>query len=371
MTMRARHRLTDVINARGTFTPLGVSRSSPAVRAAVAEALAGYFVMDELHRIADAELAHASGAEAGAVVHCAAAGITLAIAACMTGTSAELVAQLPDTAGMPRRVVLPAGHAVDYGQPMLQAIRLAGAVPVLAGSDQHCSAGDIAEALAHPETCCLLLVSSRLTRGASVDLHAAVATARARGVPALIDGAAQDMRMRQLIETGADAIIVSAQKYLAAPTAGLVIGRKGIVDAVRAQERGIGRAMKATKEGIFGVLAALEERQRWDETAWRDEQARKVDGFVAAAGTLPGVAARAVADPTGLPFSRAHLAIGPREGMTAASLAASLRAGSPAIWVMDQSSRDGEIALELVALKDAEIVCILARLAELLVDTTR
>ena len=59
----------------------------------------------------------------------------------------------------------------------------------------------------------------------------------------------------------ADLVLVSAQKYLASPTAGLIIGRKRLVHACRAHEKGIGRAMKATKEAVIGVLAALEERQ--------------------------------------------------------------------------------------------------------------
>ncbi|CAM5330787.1 hypothetical protein SALBM135S_00024 [Streptomyces alboniger] len=92
--------------------------------------------MDELQEAADRALARFTGAEAkGTVVHCTASAITLAVAAAMTGESPERVEALPDTTGMPGAVVLPTGHAVNYGHPIVQAVRLAGAVPVLVGTD--------------------------------------------------------------------------------------------------------------------------------------------------------------------------------------------------------------------------------------------
>ena len=80
----------------------------------------------------------------------------------------------------------------------------------------------------------------------------AVKLAKNLGVPTIIDGAAQDFRIEELLETGADVVLVSGQKYLASPTAGLVFGKREYVDAVRAQDKGIGRGMKATKEAIIG-----------------------------------------------------------------------------------------------------------------------
>ncbi len=352
-----------IINARGTFTPLGVSRSSPAVVAAVGAALADFALMEELQAEAGRRIARHCGAEAGAVVHCAAAAITLAVAAAMTGGAPDRVAALPDTRGMPHRIVLPAGHAVDYGHPIEQAIRLAGALPVLAGTGQGCEVAEIAEALAHPDTAALLLVPSRLTKGRAVELAAAVAAAHARGVPALIDGAAQDWRMAELLATGADLLLVSGQKYLAAPTAGLVMGRAPLVAALRAQEKGIGRAMKASKEALAGVIAALTEREALDHGAWQAEQADKLAGFLACAAELPGLIAEAETDPTGLPFQRARLRLDPAR---APGIAAALKAGEPAIWTMDDRAALGEIRLELVPLREDELGLILDRLRMLL-----
>jgi L-seryl-tRNA(Ser) seleniumtransferase len=363
MDIHDRYGLTRVINAAGSFTPLGVSRSSPVVAGAAAEALQAYFVMDELQDAASRAIVRVTGAEAGAVVHCAAAGITLAIAAAMAGGSVHAVATLPDATGMANRVVLPAGHAVNYGHPIVQDIRLAGAVPVLAGIDAGCAIAEIEAGLADEATACLLLVASRLVRGAPIDLTEAVAAAHRRGVPAIIDGAAQDMRIGALLATGADLVVISAQKYLASPTAGLVIGKADLVRAVRAHEKGIGRAMKASKEAICGVLAAIGERETLDMAEWRWVQDAKVAGFVERASGFAWVDARAVPDPAGMPFARAHLRIDPAAaGRDARALADALKTGSPSIRVMEHGLDAGEIVLELVGLREDEVAAILARL---------
>ncbi|HEY9333860.1 MAG TPA: threonine aldolase, partial [Kribbella sp.] len=115
MSIHDRYRLSVVINAKGTYTPLGVSRSSDGVAAAVAQALPEFFDMDELGDRASEAIAQVTGAQAGAVVHCTAAGITLSVAATMTGGDPRRIAALPDTTDLHHRVVLPACHVVNYG----------------------------------------------------------------------------------------------------------------------------------------------------------------------------------------------------------------------------------------------------------------
>ena len=362
MSIHERHRLAGVVNARGTFTPLGVSRSSPGVAAAVAEALPEFFVMEELGDRASEAIAHATGAQAGAVVHCTAAAITIAVAAAMAGTNPDRIAKLPDATDMHNRVVLPAGHAINYGQSNLQAVRLAGARVALAGDENRCSIDDLDEELDGPDVTCLLLVSSRLTTGEPLDLTAAVRAAHRRGVPAIIDGAAQFPRTADLLATGADLVLISGQKYLASPTAGLVAGTRQLVQAVRAQEKGIGRGMKATKEAVVGVLAALEEWQAMDRAKWEADQAAKVTSFVRAADELPGIAAEVLPDPTGLPLSRALLKV---DG-DAAKVATELEAGDPPIYVMTDRLADNELVLELVPLDAVELEIILLRLTTIL-----
>ena len=367
VTIHDKYRLTHVINMRGVFTPLGVSRSSIGVSNAVAHALAEHFVIDELQQIAGRKIAEFAGAEAATVTHCTASGVTLSVAATMTGTSPQRIAALPDSTGMQSRVVLPKSHSVDYGHPIEQAIRLAGATPVFAGAKDQCTLTELGQAVAHEDTCCLLLVSSRLVSGEPLDFASAVNLAQKKGIPVIIDGAAQDMRIKELLATNADIVLVSAQKYLAGPTAGLVLGRASLVAAVRAQEKGIGRGMKASKEAIIGALAACEERSAEDTPAWAEMQAQKLPGFIERANAFHGVNAFTVPDQTGLPFERVHLRIDPDTAkMNALQLVATLKEATPSIWVMDQRAAEGEIAFELVQSTPDEIETVLERLSDFL-----
>lgn len=369
MTIHAQYGLTRVINASGTYTPLGVSRSSAHVGQIVAGALGEFFIIDELQKVLSREVAGMTGAEAAAVTHCVAAGITLSVAAAMAGDAQHAVAALPDASGMPNRVVIPAGHVVNYGHSILTDIRIAGATPVIAGTETDCSVRDLEAALDHDRSSCLLLVSSRLTRGRPIDLAEAVEAAHRRGVPAIIDGAAQDLRIDALLATGADIVLVSAHKYLASPTAGLILGKRSLVEACLAHERGIGRAMKATKEAILGVLAALHERSRLDLEAWRAEQLRKVDWFVQRANRIHGIHATALPDPAGMPFSRVRIQVNSTsDDWNASVLAKVLKAGTPSIWTMEQNINDGVLMLELVPLVEAEMQVILDRIATAVPD---
>lgn len=356
---------TKVINARGTFTPLGVSRSPAKVREAVAEALRDYVRIEEMQQAASESLARFSGVEAGHIVHCAAAAVTLTVAACMTKGEPQSVARLPDAHGLPCRVLLPAGHNVNYGHAIEQAIRLAGGKPQLIGAAERCDISDLQSAMLQDDICGLLLVSSRLSRG-SLDLAAAVDAARRQDVPVIIDGAAQDMRVRELAQTGADLIILSGQKYLCGPTAGLVVGTTAAMAAVRAQEVGIGRGMKASKEAIAGTLAALEVREELSIIDWRAAQSAKLQRFLQEAATLTAVTACAEPDPTGLPFARAVLEFDPP--YDAEKLAEQLQASTPPIYVMTHLIRFNKIALEINALRQDELHSILLRLRVLLAD---
>lgn len=353
-SLHSRYGLTPVINAAGSFTPLGVSRSSAHVAHSAALALQSFFVMNELQALASERLSAYCGCEAAAVTHCVSAAITQAVAACIAGTDSEAVANLPEAKGRANAVVIPAGHCVNYGHPLVTDIRLAGATVIQAGTREACGLGDIEQALDQPGVCCLLLVSSRLTTFQDLDTRGAVTAARHRGIPVVIDGAAQDMRIPELLGTGADAVLISAHKYLASPTAGLVLGTRTFVERFRAQETGIGRAMKPSKEAIVGVLAALEERQAMDPVAWRQQQDRKVAKAVALLGACTGIQASAEPDPVGMPFQRVRVRF-LKGAVAARAVAQTLKAGNPSIWVMEHQLDQGAILLELVALSEEEV----------------
>ncbi|MBA3594895.1 MAG: threonine aldolase [Polaromonas sp.] len=351
--------LERVINAWGTPTPYGVSRSDPAVGEAVALMLQGQVVVADLQALAGRELAAWSGAESACVTHCSAAAITLAVAACMAGTDAARVAQLPDSTGMPKRVLL-AAHQVHYGQAITQAVRLAGAQPV------PCPApADVAAELARGGVACVLAVESHLAAGSGPAVTGELAAlAHAAGVPLLLDAAAQDWRARELVAGGADLVLLSGQKYLRSPTAGLVLGRVDLVAALDAQHSGIGRAMKPTKEALAGVLAALRLRDDLPQDEWCMAQRRKLDTLAAAAADWPGVTVARTPDPQGNGFTRLGLNVDAAvTGINAAGVIERLRAGDPVVAVAPHRAAQGCIGLELTAVDENELPELCALLA--------
>ena len=136
-----------VINLSGPATIWGTSISSEAVAAASAHALRHHWDMAALGRWANETIARWSGAEAGTLTACSAAGITLTVAACMTGGDPGRISQLPDASGMKRDIVIQKGHTVHYGAPIEQMIRLAGARVREVGSVNRAVESDLTHAL--------------------------------------------------------------------------------------------------------------------------------------------------------------------------------------------------------------------------------
>jgi len=353
-----------VINARGTYTPLGVSRSSEPVIEAVAESLRQFFVMEDLRRVFGEKMSALTGAEWGCVTHCTAASITLSVAAVMTGSDLEKVRQLPSADGMTSRLVLQAGHSVDYGQPVEQAIRLAGATVLVAGSKESCSEKELEATLGEDGVGGLVLVHSRLCTGDMVDMKTAVAMARAKGIPVILDAAAQDLIMDEMLAVGADLTLFSAQKYLASPTAGLVLGRRDLVAAVALQERGIGRGMKAGKEAIVGALMALRMRHDMDFDAWVSDRFFRAQKFAESLSRLAPVTAELVQDPLDNPFSRVQVFIDTEAcGKTAPEVAERLATSDPVVIVQDHDDQENSLMLEVLALNSQELEMIVSLLA--------
>lgn len=357
MDLHERYGLRRVINACGKMTSLSAAIARPQVVEVAAESLRHFFVLDELQAAAGRVIAAVSGAEHGCVTACTAAGITLGVAACMTGNDLAKVRQLPDAAGMNRRVLIQKGHCVNYGNPITQSIRLAGAAAVEVGEVRRCTIEALRRELETSAAAAVMHVESHHVHpGAWLPLAEVVALAHAFGVPVIVDGAAQDHRLRELVAGGADLVLVSAHKYLCSTTGGIVAGRRDLVEAVYFQNRGIGRPMKAGKEAIFGAIAALEYRQREDLAAWTAEQDRKVALILDRLADLPGVAPRIDPDPNGCPFSRARLTIDPTiAGHTAGTLATALAKGDPTIVVRAHHADEGYIHLDAIEMTDDQI----------------
>ena len=338
MTFFERQKVQRIVNALGTSTIVGANVAPPEVIAAVAEALATNCEIDELQRAACRAIALATGAEAGCVTSSASSGIAIATAACMTGADLSKISQLPDSQGLANEVLLQQAHDVNFGAPISQMVRLSGARVECLGTANHCDAFHLRGALSPRTAAILYVVNGAVSSGADlVPLDQCVAIAGAAGVPVIVDAAAE-IDVRPFLNSGASIVISSGHKAMGAPTSGLLCGRKELIRACYLQNWGIGRAMKVGKEGIAGLIAAVE---RWYS---RDPNAET--GRYAAITAL--FAAKLEVQHTDAPH-RIRIPV-TREARHIANL---LREGDPAIWLNDATGRTLTLDLRNLSLADA------------------
>lgn len=367
MDLYEKYRLTRIVNGCGKMTKLAGAIVLPEIREVVNAAMAGFFDIEEVQARAGEVIAKATGAEWGCVTACTASGIALGVAAAMTGQDAGRVAQLPDATGMKNRVVLQKGHAVNFGAPITQMVRLAGAEAVEVGTVNGASEALISHAIDDQTAAVLFVVSHHTVQFGCVPLERVVALAHERGVPVIVDGAAQSFLIREIVATGADLVICSGHKYLSGTTAGIVCGRRDLVSAVNLQNRGIGRAMKVGKEGIFGVIAALEYRMRLDVAGWQAEQDRKMRMVLDALAGIEGVSLSVAHDPNGNPFSRARVDVDPvRMGLSAEAISRAMADGDPAIHLRAHHTDEGFFMVDTIEMTDDEVDLTCRRLRSIL-----
>jgi D-glucosaminate-6-phosphate ammonia-lyase len=339
--------LRRVINVSGTMTSLGASIVVPEAVETIGRVLTEFVEIRDLHRKASAVIARACGAEAGTVTASASAGITVAVAGCLTGADLARIERLPDTTGLERdEVVIQTGHVVYYGAPIDQAIRLAGAKVVPVGTATYARPYHLKGAIGPRTAAALYVVSHHAVGYGQIPLTEFCRICRATAVPVIAD-VASEYDLKGFLAAGADLAIYSAHKFLGGPTAGLIAGRKDLVRAAFLQNGGIGRGMKVGKEGIAGAIAALEAWEVRDHAAVRAFERDHLQLWLECLGRLPGLDVAIVPDPTDNPLDRLEVTVDPGEaGTTAWVLATALAAGDPPVIVREHELEHGRFYLD-------------------------
>ncbi len=355
--------LRPIINVSGTMTSLGASIVVPeAVQ--MAEGILSEFVeINELHRRASTTIAQATGAEAGCITASCSAGITIAVAGCMTGADLARIEQLPDAAGMKDEVLIQAGHMVYYGAPIEQALRLTGAKVVPVGQSTFARPYHLAGKINERTSAAVYVISHHAVQYGQIDLAEFCAICRERGVPVIVD-AASEYDLRGFLAKGADIVCYSAHKFLGGPTAGIVAGRKDLVRAAFLQNNGIGRGMKVGKESIAGTIAALEAWGKRDHKAVRARETGYLKLWMERLAKVPGLKPSIVPDPTDNPLDRLKLEVNAGEsGTTAWALASALARAEPPIIVRDHEVEHGHFYLDPCNLHPGEAEVVASQIA--------
>ena len=343
--------MSGAINAAGHLSALGGSVLSPGVRAAMDAAATQYVEMRPLLAAAEAEIAMLCASDDAFVTAGAAAGISIAVAACVTRGDAGLVSQVPFVQTERREVIVQAGHLIDFGAPLEQMIALGGGLAHAAGTRAAITEQDV-DGCFGPQTACFLWVQSHHTRdNASLPLEACLRAAHAHGVPFVMDCAAEE-DLQAYTRLGADLVIYSGTKAIGAPVSGLIAGREPFVGWCRAQSRGIARAMKVGKEQVAGLIAALREYADRDVEAEGLRQEALLVRLEDGLHDLPGIEVLRVGDEAGRPIQRLAIKLIPD---VARSLAGALQQGQPRIFTRPHRLSEGLVQFDPRCLGDEDI----------------
>lgn len=336
-TIYERLGLRTIINARGTHTRLGGTLILPEVLDAMREAAGAYVVLEELQAKASEVIARATGAEAGMVTGGAAAGLVLGTAACIAGTEIRKIEQLPDTTGLRHEAIMHRTHRNGYDH----SVRAAGAKIVEIGYAHGTQPRHLAEAIGERTALVVYLMSPWAGRGA-LSLWETCEVAHQHGIPVLVDAAAvlpPAENLRRFIDEGADLVAFSGGKGLNGPQgSGILAGRADLIAAAAANgspNHSVGRAAKAAKEDIVGLIVALESYLKRDHAADHARWQAQSDYLVARLGDIPGVNAVCLYDPAEHITPRVELTFEPTSGLDAHELVLALEEGNPRVYLFE------------------------------------
>ena len=356
-----------VINAHATLTRLGGSIMPPEVVAAMQDAARWFIDLDQLQARVGEKLAELTHNEAAYVSTGAAAGIVLAVAACVTRNDRALMARLPDTTGMKNEALVFKSHRNGYDH----AIRNVGLKLIEVGDGATCSPAELESAL-NDQTAVFVWFQGAMSGRGDLPLAQVIELCSARGVPVIVDAAAQLPPVENLwrfTQMGAACAIFSGGKDLHGPQAsGLVVGQKWLIEAMRPvgnPNGGICRPMKVGKEEMAGLLAAVKWYVSLDHRARCERDERVVAEWRRTFNGLRGVRAqRSFPNEAGQPLPRCEVVLEDGARLTRDELVRQLMDGTPAISVAASGERG--IFLNPMTLTDEEVKLVEARLVELL-----
>jgi uncharacterized pyridoxal phosphate-dependent enzyme len=247
------------INARGAYTRFGGAIMLPEVVDAMVSASKSSVHLGELQDAIGTRIAAMTQNEAAMVTCGAAAGIVLAVSACMTGDDRTKMAKLPDTSGMKNEVIIQRHMRFDEDC----ALKLTGARLIEIAEAGSLGEAEL-EAAIGPMTAAIF--TTPWIGPKTIPLRSVVRVARQHSIPVIVDAAAELPPVHNLWsftkEVGADLAIFSGGKGLRGPqSSGLVVGKQPLIEAMKMQASPhcyIGRPMKVGKEEMIGLYKAVE-----------------------------------------------------------------------------------------------------------------
>lgn len=247
-----------LINCWGTVTVVGGSLVRPEVEALMAEASRHFVRILDLQAAAGrriTEMLHLPADYSAMVTAGAASAIQLGLAGILTGGKKELVAQLPDLAGMKSEVIIQKAHRSEYESQMRS-----NGVRIVEVQTRE----DLRKAIS--ERTAMMHFANYANAGGEIKVDEWARLAKQYNVPCLNDAAADTPPISHLTDyanMGYDLVAFSGGKVMRGPQcAGLLLGRADLISHALANgspnSPAVGRSQKIGKEEIVGMVKALE-----------------------------------------------------------------------------------------------------------------
>jgi L-seryl-tRNA(Ser) seleniumtransferase len=349
------------INAAGTYTDMTASLMLPEVMEAIQYAAGQFVMLNELHDRVGERIASLLKAEAAMVTSGAASAMTLGTAGVLTGLDRQKVNSIPLLTDMKSEVLIQKAHRFGYER----AVRNCGVRMVEVESP-----ADVEKAVTW-HTAMMLFYNNNNKEGQIPDVEWA-RLGKKYSVPTFNDAAADVPPVENFwkyTEMGFDLVAFSGGKGIRGPqSAGLLLGRKDLIAAARANAspngNAIGRGMKVNKEELLGMMVAVEQFLRKDFGAESRDFEERAETVRKAVTAVPGVQAEVFVPEVAnhvphvrVTWDAAKLGMTPEQAITL------LRDGTPSIRT--RPSRD-EVVVGVWMMRPGEAAMVAKRLREVL-----
>ena len=355
-----------IINAAGSITRLGGSRTRPETLELMAQAARVMVNIDDLNRAAGKELARLTGAEAGFVCSGAAGGLVLQAAAVIAGNDPVKMRQLPNTDGLKNEIAIHTMHRFPYDQ----AYRAAGARLVEFGDYLFTHPWQLEGAI-NERTAAVAYLLAPFSSNRVLPLETVCEIAHAHDVPVIVDAASMlppRANLYRYLRAGSDMVVYSGGKGIRGPQgSGILVGRADLIEAAAAQANPAqfpGRGMKVAKEEVIGLVASLAAFVEEDEAAEMEAYRAMVQPVVDALVELPGLRVTLEHDGTNYLLPQAAIFFTDEwRGPSRDTVATALELGTPQIH-LQQLGGPRELAVDPLNLTEEEVEIVIRRLRE-------
>ena len=355
-----------VINAAGSVTKYGGTRTRPEVLEVMTGAARIMVNVEELNRKAGEEIARLTGAEAGFVCSGAAGGLVLQAAACIAGKDPVKMRQLPDTTGMKDEFIIQNMHRFPYEQ----AYRAGGATLIEIGDSRYSHPWELEGAIGE-NTAAVAFLCAPMTNRRAIPLEQVCEIAHSKGVPVVVDAASMlppRENLKKFLADGADMVSFSGGKGIRGPQGtGILCGRADLIEAAAAHANPaqfLGRPMKVAKEEVIGLITALNIFLEEDEESEMQAYRALAEQVVDALSEVPGLKITLEHDNHDYLIPHAVMKFGPDwRGPSRDEILNAMADGDPPIYLHFLGQPD-ELAVDPLNLTEEENILVISRLRE-------